>query len=413
MFKFIHIADLHLGRGFTNISDKTVQESARKTLERVKKFCAEIEADILLVAGDSYEADGTIPEPQFFCDTINAIAEAGTKPFIVFGNHDPLSISYPIKYHDDVVCFGTQLEVKDFTTRGGDRVCVAGFSYAQAAQQENPFKSSQPFTEAGAFNIALLHCDIVGAGGNAEDDNRYAEITTDALRKCGAQYVALGHVHNPPAPDTLGNQDVRICYPGALQGASICDLATGGAYVGEVENGKLKSLKFVPLAYAHWQSIDVDITRLNVTEATQKIWEAAKDAVKVHDETCSEGKAPKHHIFRVTLTGETSIDHISVNNLQSDKVIFFEKILNNTVPLLKQYNLDRLKNSGDLLGSITRAIDDPSVDEKIKKELEIVEDWKNGILKERDKINLRSSIDIDTLKKAAVNWLCNEMAGDK
>ena len=311
--KFIHIADSHLGRGFALSNNSEVKDSARETWNRVVDLCIAEQADFLLIAGDSYEDnDDSLRSTVFLRDKLTQLSKAGIHSFIIHGNHDPLSSwdKNIISFEDGVTQYDNQAQLELITTKDGEQSVVAGISYAEKKQTSNSvdeIKSlfAQCNTE-NAFRIALLHC-TVGSGNDGHDT--YAPTTLDELIKCGADYIALGHVHNSPNP--IRDDKPRIAYAGSLQGTSIRDTSTGGAWVISATRHEIAEARFVPLAFSHWMMAEVDISQCKnivaVIDTTSKhIEEMMQDYCGSITKLDPSAQMPEKFIIRLTMTGKVT-----------------------------------------------------------------------------------------------------------
>lgn len=88
--------------------------------------------------------------------------------------------------------------------------------------------------------------------------SKYAPLSGADLAASGLCYAALGHVHNPPAPQTFGA--TLAAYSGCLVGRSYDECGFGGAVLVGIENGKVAEWQRVPLAHRqYWvESLSVE-----------------------------------------------------------------------------------------------------------------------------------------------------------
>src|SRR5699024_5080846 len=88
--KFLHLADLHLGRSFPYRLEKHRRQNREdrfKLFERAIQYCNEFKIDYLILAGDIIEEDlFTRKDLYRFLDQLNRLKE--TKVLYLFGNHD-------------------------------------------------------------------------------------------------------------------------------------------------------------------------------------------------------------------------------------------------------------------------------------------------------------------------------------
>jgi DNA repair exonuclease SbcCD nuclease subunit len=70
-------------------------------------------------------------------------------------------------------------------------------------------------------------------------------------------YIALGHIHNPPAPKKAGS--AVITYPGCTVGRDFGECGDKGVYVGVIDSGRI-DLSFRPLSDSRFIRESVDVT---------------------------------------------------------------------------------------------------------------------------------------------------------
>lgn len=91
--KFLHIADLHLGK---QMNDLLLLEDQEAVLQQVLHIATEEKADAVLIAGDVYQRTSPQAEAMALFDSfVSRLAEEGKQVFVISGNHDSaLRISY-------------------------------------------------------------------------------------------------------------------------------------------------------------------------------------------------------------------------------------------------------------------------------------------------------------------------------
>ena len=84
--KFLHTADLHLGKRMNEFS---LLEDQRQILRQIAAIAAEQRVDAVLITGDVYQKASPPGEAMtLFNDFITGLTEQGVKVFIISGNHD-------------------------------------------------------------------------------------------------------------------------------------------------------------------------------------------------------------------------------------------------------------------------------------------------------------------------------------
>src|SRR5690554_2783548 len=97
MIRFIHCADIHLGRTFqtsTDMSDRFIQEAVRSTYDSFEKIIKEAIAknvDFILISGDVYDQKQRSIRGQWFIKKqAEKLQKYNIQVFMIHGNHDPL-----------------------------------------------------------------------------------------------------------------------------------------------------------------------------------------------------------------------------------------------------------------------------------------------------------------------------------
>ena len=215
--RFLHLADLHLGK---ILHKQNLLEDQKYILEQILQIADEQKVDAVLIAGDVYQRNTPSAEAMsVFSNFVAALAERHLQCFIISGNHDsaervaylaPLAqisgiyISgagtaqiYTHKLHDsygDIVLhlmpFTTPMQVRAAYPEQAEEIQ----SYQDAIRivlEHHPIDTSQR-------NILIAHQFLTGAAVcDSEElaigglDNVSAALFDDF------DYTALGHLHGP------------------------------------------------------------------------------------------------------------------------------------------------------------------------------------------------------------------------
>ena len=201
----VHSSDLHLGT-----DDSFSDRDRLAVLPKVLRAATEVTADVVLLAGDSFDNHR---QPVELLERAAQILREYGKPVVILpGNHDPLT-------PDSVYRRGGLGEVPNVTILGlnTDKAVLfpeheleiwghPHFDYADMAPLANP----RPRTTR--WQLAAAHGHYVDA---VRDPNRLIGswlIHPDELRATGADYVALGHWNQSIA---VGRGDVTAHYSGS------------------------------------------------------------------------------------------------------------------------------------------------------------------------------------------------------
>lgn len=174
--RFIHVADLHLGEA----------EERWNYFYEVMKVCEEEKTELLLIAGDLFDA---LPDMAGLKKIDNAFAKIPkTKVVMIAGNHDYLKrtsqyfdLVFPENVSFLVSANGDSVWLSDLNTE------VYGLSYEAPEISDARYDKLKP-QHPERINVLLGHGDI-----RCEDTS--IPIHREAVDALGYDYVALGHLH--------------------------------------------------------------------------------------------------------------------------------------------------------------------------------------------------------------------------
>ncbi len=252
--RFIHLADLHLGR---RVSGFSLIEDQEHILDTIEQMIAEEKPDAVIIAGDVYDKLSPPVEAVRMLDRfLTGLSESGIPTFIIAGNHDsPERIAFGAQLmnksgiHFSPVYEG-RAEKFTLTDEFGD-VDIYLLPYLRPAEVRRFFPDADiPDTEAavrtaiGAMDIDKSKRNIIVshqfvAGGTQSDSERGAVGGTDEVSAevyGDFDYAALGHLHKPqavgrniryggtPLKYSVSEQDHRKCL-------TVCELGGKGSDV--------------------------------------------------------------------------------------------------------------------------------------------------------------------------------------
>lgn len=278
MVKILHSADFHLDSAFSALSESRARQrrqECRQLTGRLVDFANEKSVELLLLSGDLFDAR------RVYAQTAEELARALSRfcgeVVIAPGNHDPYTHHSPYareKWPENVHIFTQDtLEKLEFPQYN----CVvygAAFTAAESGELQLP-----DLSDDGRTVLLVLHGEV-GVQGS-----RYRTISTDALARSGADYAALGHIHQYSGVQRAGN--TAYAYPGCPEGRGFDELGEKGVLLGTVDKGKA-DLQFVPFANRRYEQIEVDVTDGDIFEAVSAALAGQKE-----------------NIVRVILRGET------------------------------------------------------------------------------------------------------------
>ncbi|HPZ14419.1 MAG TPA: DNA repair exonuclease [Bacillota bacterium] len=361
--RFVHTADLHLGsrvRTPPGMDRETAADLAGATYSAWREIidlCIRESVDFLLVAGDVYDsADQNIRAQLQFKEGLKRLGENGIAAYIVRGNHDPDDAwSRSIAMPENAFIFSSQEPEVIIHRDQEDRplAAIVGMSFATAHIHDNLAEQFPLREKDWPYTIGLLHCSV----GRAPGHEPYAPCSIQDLRRCGYDYWALGHIHQPTVID---DQDSRIVYAGNPQGRDMgesgergCQLVTVGAD-GAVEVETVRTSRYL------WKEIEIDVSGSVDLGALEE--EIRKELAIISEEE----EVPV--VGRIILTGATRLHRelVAAGGLvaleerliedppASQYPIYPEQIICQTVPVIDR---DAILCRDDILGEICRQSD--------------------------------------------------------
>jgi len=290
-FRFIHTSDIHLdtsfsGSGFPSLLGDRKREAIRGTFRRILDDARKCSIDLVLIAGDLFEAERVTPDTvEFLKQQFQKLRPA--RVFITPGNHDPNISGSPYKeesWPDNVHIFKEEsfqtVEIPHLGVR------VAGFGYENPYLEDRFFRKL-PVLSTEYFNIVLAHgSDIARI---PEGKTKHGPFTIDEIAGKNIQYCALGHYHSQ---HRLSNpiDNTPLWYSGIPEGRGWDEGGACGYLFCEVAEGKLNVESRICNQYA--------LNTLNIDCDSFSTREQILDAVLGHDDAFDTNT-----ILRVRLTG--------------------------------------------------------------------------------------------------------------
>lgn len=263
MFKVLHTGDLHLGSAFSGLP---IRESERRRAQQLDAFhrltaiAAEESVSLFLIAGDLF--DSSTPPASVTEAVFDALASLACPVVIAPGNHDPYRTDSPYAADvlpENVYVFSSPLLSRFSFPEIGSGVEVFGYAFTESSLAVSPIAAMPDNSCLGdGISILLAHGDL------DQPLSRYAPIPRSDIARSGADYVALGHVHNIPSDfETCGDSIVSYC--GFLEGRSFDECGFGSFVLltfdeAETSLHPLKEARRVPFSAHRYAVEELDIT---------------------------------------------------------------------------------------------------------------------------------------------------------
>lgn len=227
--KFLHLADLHIGK---TVNDFSMIEDQKAILEQILEIVSTHGIDGVLIAGDVY--DRSVPSEEavrlldyFLC----RLSGMGTEVFLISGNHDS----------EERLNFGSALFLKNkiyIAAKYEGKLCriecedafgklfVYLLPFVKASQVKHfyPKETIESYEDAvrvvlahagvdpSERNILAAHQFVTGMGEDPHLAGSENTAVVGTIEKIGAgcfgdfDYVALGHIHSP---QKVGRETIR------------------------------------------------------------------------------------------------------------------------------------------------------------------------------------------------------------
>ena len=352
--KFLHIADLHLGK---TLNDVSFLEDQVYALNQIASIASEERVDAVLTAGDVYQKASPPSEAMAVFDQfITQLVSQRIKVFIISGNHDS---SQRISYFSSLIRESgvhvserfegrlQQIELQD--EYGPLTVHLLPFLKPSQVRRWLPGRKITTYQEAveavlqespldpKARNVLVCHQFITGSETSDSEEKAVGGLDNiDASVFRDFDYVALGHIHKPQrmTRDTLR-------YAGSPLKYSFSEVShrKSVTIVTLFEKGEI-SLKTVPVVPLHdMRLVDgvlSDLMRLPYSE--DYVWVTVRDELVAPDARLSLTTVFPNLMkfsvcnsrtkYDVDVLAHESMENKSVSDLFSD----FYRLQNNDQP---------------------------------------------------------------------------------
>lgn len=263
--KFLHIADLHLGKRLNGVS---FLEDQISLLNQISALAAAERADAVVIAGDVYQKASPQSEAMAAFDAfVTRLAAAGIRVLVISGNHDS---AQRISYFSALVRNAGVYVSEEFTGTvqtvalsdafGEVRFGLLPFLKPIQARRFYPDEKIETYEDAvravlrhspvdpAARNVLVCHQFVTGAETCDSEETAVGGLDcVDASAFDDYDYVALGHIHGP---QRLKRDTLR--YAGSLMKYSFSEVnhRKSVTVVEMLEKGDIR-LHTVPLTAPH------------------------------------------------------------------------------------------------------------------------------------------------------------------
>jgi DNA repair exonuclease SbcCD nuclease subunit len=355
--KILHTADLHLDSPFASLSGEMAlraKSELRSIFSDMLSYAVKENTDLILISGDLFDSGFATRETAALI--IREFEKVSCPVVIAPGNHDACDaksiwklISLPENVH---VFRSSELSSLDLPEIGAR---VYGYAFESQSMKTCPF-AGKSVEDANIINILCAH------GDTASPLSAYCPITAGDLEAFGADYAALGHIHNPEAAnEALRARGISAAYCGCPQGRDFGECGQKGALLVEIEKeeGKAKvNTTFVPFSKKIYRELTLT---LDGAETTADVISELRTLIRGTD-------ADESTVLRAYLEGYVD-PHLSILTSEVEEGckdgLCALTVINNTVPMLSSRELEMDRGiKGEVYKLLSPAINDGTAEEK-------------------------------------------------
>lgn len=371
MPRFVHVADLHLGKNFAYLDDKKSKERSADLFEafsRTIDFCCDESNQIeaLWIAGDLF--DSLNPPEELVNRVMKKFADlqsCGKEAFIVPGTHEPSY--YPESVYRRYKFPGVTLLNSPVPTEPLKRE-YNGISFYFYGMEYHPLLSDDRLTfqakDVEGYHVALVHGSLQ-LGEHWEIGDQYVPLLPEEIASWGMDYVALGHFHNFKQYQ-FGK--TLAAYPGTLEGLSFRE--TGDRFLVAVnfEENEIIPLEKIPWNRKTISSVNVDLDREGI--------DSEEDIIEVIKSYSENGE---NILLKVQISGTAEFIIKPSYIKQEVGNDFFHFQLEDEFAFLNSSRLDSITRERSVRGLFVR---------KIREKLSTADDREQEVLRLALKITL-------------------------
>ncbi|RCW58733.1 MULTISPECIES: metallophosphoesterase family protein [Halanaerobium] len=384
--KFIHTADVHLGKelscnGINNSNHKNLFSNAGKiAFENLVELAVNEEVDFIVVAGDLYDREArSVKASRFFLNQTQFLKEKGIDIYLISGNHDPAGMENEVfELPENVHYFSSEeVEVKEYQKEGITAARIIGQSYRQKFESRTMY-NFYTAPDSSIFNIGLLHTAL------SKDNNHYVPVNKgELLTKDDIDYWALGHLHQYQKI----NQQPAIYFSGTLQAHNISEEGNKGVILVEVDKNLNSKEKFISLAPVIYLKLKINLEKEGLKNISQLQNLITDEINKMRDKITNQNRNKnfqiKAVIIRLLIEGRTELhQHVENNreeleaslvnyfrqqNYRHYPVVWIHSLIFRTAKTLP--DLKSLKNNNPLYQNIKELIEESLTDAELNQEL--------------------------------------------
>lgn len=292
MIKLFHTGDVHLDSPFAGLSPDAAslrRRELRETFSAMMAYARTAGVDLVLIAGDLLDRRFATGETVELIKT--ELGNVGCPVVISPGNHDPADgrgIWQSADLPENVFVFREdKLSRFTFESIGAD---VYGYAFTSPELTVSPL-AGEFVRDTDRVNVLLCHADM------SSPVSKDAPLSKGQLEAFGADYAALGHIHNGELYGGVAG-GCTYAYCGCPEGRDFGECGMKGAIIAEIDGeGGDRQVKVTRRVFCrkHYEDITVPV---DGAVSAAEIYKAAEAAAGADERT----------ILRLTLTGSVDPD---------------------------------------------------------------------------------------------------------
>lgn len=329
MIRFLHSSDLHLGRtfgGFPEAIRGRLREARHGTIARLASAARSGGAGVVLLAGDTFDAE--TPSPETLRHALRAMAAEGDITWVMLpGNHDSLSATelwrrIAIDRPQNLIAV---TEARPFELAGA-MILPAPCTQRRAGRDLTEAMDAP--TSEGLPRIGLGHGAITDFSG---EEGVAGIIPPDRAAISGLDYLALGDWH--------GRMQVNLntWYPGTPEADGFKHAMTSGALL--VSLGEAPRVEMVETGAFSWHTVALDLL-------------PGEDAVARLDEELPSPAVRRDMLLRVVASGRVPLAEHTALEAEAQAIApdfgWFEHDLTDLRAETRPDDLDQIDRAGAL-----------------------------------------------------------------
>lgn len=271
--KILHTADVHLGLSFRNHPEarETLANARYETLQTIVDRANELEANILVIAGDLFEKTGVkTSEIMRAIGSINQFE--GNVALILPGNHDYISADSQLwnrmkqEAKDNVIILDKKepLYLSDYDL---DVVVYPGPCHSKHSEENTIGWVKELKKDDKFIHIGIAHGSMEGV--SPDFDKKYYPMTMNELRDSGVNIWLTGHTHIT-WPDKPGSRDI-VFNPGTPEPDGFDCPHEGKVYLHTLDEQKKINTEIISTGSCRFLNLSENInSEKDVEELIQK-----------------------------------------------------------------------------------------------------------------------------------------------